>query len=82
MIREASVPAKLAANVNAFVKSAHKDESTGQAAASMLRIWWSRWLERHRFSRALPGMADEVLADYGLTREEARKLCRRPFWRA
>ncbi|MGJ5008412.1 DUF1127 domain-containing protein [Bradyrhizobium oligotrophicum] len=49
---------------------------------SMLRSWWERWRERRRFARALPWLADEVLEDYGLTREEARRLCRRPFWRA
>jgi len=30
----------------------------------------------------LPWLADEVLKDYGLTREQARWLCGRPFWRA
>ncbi|MGJ4969971.1 DUF1127 domain-containing protein [Bradyrhizobium sp. HKCCYLRH1073] len=49
---------------------------------SMLRLWWSRWYERRRFARELPWMADEVLEDYGLTRKEARRLCRRPFWQA
>ncbi|ABQ36130.1 hypothetical protein BBta_4064 [Bradyrhizobium sp. BTAi1] len=48
----------------------------------LLRLWWKRWRERHRFARELPWIADEVLADYGLTRDEARRLCRRPFWRA
>lgn len=49
---------------------------------SLLRLWWERWRERRRFARALPWMTDEVLEDYGLTRDEARRLCRRPFWRA
>ncbi|WP_315779981.1 MULTISPECIES: DUF1127 domain-containing protein [unclassified Bradyrhizobium] len=49
---------------------------------SLLRLWWKRWRERGRFARELPWIADEVLQDYGLTRDEARRLCRRPFWRA
>ncbi|MGC2782003.1 MAG: hypothetical protein WA418_40865 [Bradyrhizobium sp.] len=44
----------------------------------MLRFWW----ERRRFARELPWIADEVLEDCGLTSDEARRLCRRPFWRA
>jgi uncharacterized protein YjiS (DUF1127 family) len=47
----------------------------------ILHIWWMRWRERRRFARVLPWLADEVLEDYGLTREQARRLCRRPFWR-
>ncbi|MGJ4893831.1 DUF1127 domain-containing protein [Bradyrhizobium oligotrophicum] len=50
--------------------------------ASLLRLWWERWRERRRFARELPRIADEVLRDYGLTRDEARRLCRRPPWRA
>ncbi|NPU63950.1 DUF1127 domain-containing protein [Bradyrhizobium sp. 83012] len=49
---------------------------------SLLRLWWARWRERRRFARELPWLADEVLEDYGLTRDEARRLCRRPLWRA
>ncbi|MGY3452761.1 DUF1127 domain-containing protein [Bradyrhizobium sp. USDA 4353] len=49
---------------------------------SLLRLWWARWRERRSFARELPWLADEVLEDYGLTRDEARRICRRPFWRA
>ncbi|WP_456775665.1 DUF1127 domain-containing protein [Bradyrhizobium sp. USDA 4369] len=50
--------------------------------APLLRLWWERWCERRRFAHELPWIADEVLEDYGLTRDQARRLCRRPFWRA
>lgn len=50
----------------------------GSKPASLLRFWW----ERRRFARELPWIADEVLEDCGLTSDEARRLCRRPFWRA
>ncbi|CCE03273.1 DUF1127 domain-containing protein [Bradyrhizobium sp. STM 3809] len=52
------------------------------APASLLLLSWQRWRERRRFARELPWLADEVLQDYGLTRDEAQRLCRRPFWRA
>ena len=72
------MPATLATNVYAFVKPAHIDKRPARTAATLV----SRWLERRRFARALPWMADEVLEDYGLTREDALRICRRPFWRA
>ena len=74
--------AKPAANVYPFVKAAHNPGRVHREAAWDVRIWWTRWLERRRFARALSLLADEVLDDYGLTRDEARRLCRRPFWRA
>jgi uncharacterized protein YjiS (DUF1127 family) len=77
-----SVSEKPAAKVYLFVKSAaHNGGRAHRKAAPIVRLWWSRWLDRRRFARALPLLADEVLEDYGLTREEARRLCRRPFWR-
>ncbi|WP_244425531.1 DUF1127 domain-containing protein [Bradyrhizobium sp. STM 3843] len=65
-----------------FVRAARDDGHVHRETVSILRIWWERWRERRRFARELPWMADEVLEDYGLTREDARRLCRRPFWRA
>jgi uncharacterized protein YjiS (DUF1127 family) len=73
---------KPAANVYPFVKAADSGGRVHREAAWIVRVWWERWLERRWFARALPLLADEVLEDYGLTREEARRLCRRPFWRA
>ena len=75
------MPLRLATNDNAFVKLAHDRSGCGREAGSLLRIWWARSRERRAFARELPLLADEVLEDYGLTREEARRLCRRPFWR-
>jgi uncharacterized protein YjiS (DUF1127 family) len=76
-----SVSAKRTAKIYPFVKAAaHDHDHTHREPTWIVRIWWERWLERRRFARALPWLADEVLEDYGLTREEARRLCRRPFW--
>jgi uncharacterized protein YjiS (DUF1127 family) len=78
-----SIPVKPAANVYPFVKAAARSDGRAhRKAVLVVRVWRERWLERRRFARALPLLADEVLEDYGLTREEARRLCRRPFWRA
>ncbi|MGJ4939351.1 DUF1127 domain-containing protein [Bradyrhizobium sp. HKCCYLS1011] len=77
-----SRPAKPAAIIYPFVSAARDDDRVHRETVSILRIWWERWRERRRFGRELPWMADEVLEDYGLTREQARRLCRRPFWRA
>jgi uncharacterized protein YjiS (DUF1127 family) len=77
-----ALSAKPDANVYYLARPAHDDRGTDRRVLSLVRVWWSRWLERRRFARALPSMADEVLEDYGLTRDEAWRLCRRPFWRA
>jgi uncharacterized protein YjiS (DUF1127 family) len=69
-------------NVYPFVKAAHADGRTDRETGWIVRVWWERWLERRWFARVLPLLADEVLEDYGLTREGARRICRRPFWRA
>ncbi|WP_316205409.1 MULTISPECIES: DUF1127 domain-containing protein [unclassified Bradyrhizobium] len=76
------VSATPGANVYPFVKTVSKPDRAPRETKSVVRVWWERWLERRRFARQLPWMADEVLKDYGLTREQARWLCRRPFWRA
>ena len=78
----AATSAKSAANVYPFAKPAHEAGPVLRAPGWIVRIWWERWLERRWFARALPWLADEVLEDYGLTREQARRLCRRPFWLA
>lgn len=79
--RRFSGPASSTAIIHPFRRAA-SDEDSHLEPASRLCVWWQRWLERRRFARELPWMADEVLEDYGLTREQARRLCRRPFWRA
>ncbi|MGC2782001.1 MAG: DUF1127 domain-containing protein [Bradyrhizobium sp.] len=70
------------ANVYYLAGAAPDHAGTDRNDVPRLRLWWERWRERRRFARELPWIADEVLEDYGLTREEARRLCRRPFWRA
>ena len=76
------IPSKPGANVYYLVRSVPDRSHAESKPTPLLRLWWKRWRERHRFARELPWIADEVLEDYGLTRDEARRLCRRPFWRA
>jgi uncharacterized protein YjiS (DUF1127 family) len=78
----AATSAKSAANVYPFAKPARNAGPARRALGWIVQVWWERWLERRWFARALPWLADEVLEDYGLTREQARRLCRRPFWLA
>ena len=73
---------KPVANVYYLAPPTHDRSRVGPKPVSLLRLWWERWRERRRFARDLPWLADEVLEDYGLTREEVRQLCRRPFWQA
>ncbi|WP_035645187.1 DUF1127 domain-containing protein [Bradyrhizobium sp. ORS 285] len=72
---------KPGANVYYLPHAAAEPGGAEPESKSLLRLWWARWRERRRFARELPWLADEVLEDYGLTRDEARRLCRRPFWR-
>jgi uncharacterized protein YjiS (DUF1127 family) len=41
-----------------------------------------RWLERHRQRRALLELGDHVLKDIGISRGEAEREGRKPFWTA
>lgn len=43
--------------------------------------WVRERLERQRTRRALAALGDAALEDLGLTREEAARESRRPFWR-
>ncbi len=52
------------------------------AGVAILRGWLRRWSARRALSRDLPRMTDEMLADVGLSRQEAVAESRRPFWRA
>lgn len=47
-----------------------------------LRLWWQRHDERRRMRRDLATFSEEMLEDFGLTRREAERLARQPFWRA
>ncbi|MNL82195.1 hypothetical protein D3C87_2095210 [compost metagenome] len=49
---------------------------------AILGLWWLRYRERQRMQRDLPTFTDEVLEDFGLTREQAAEQAKRPFWRA
>ncbi len=50
--------------------------------ATLMRTWWLRFNERRRMQRDLPTFPDEMLEDFGLTRDEAKALSTRPFWKA
>jgi uncharacterized protein YjiS (DUF1127 family) len=41
-----------------------------------------RWIERHRQRRALRELSDHVLKDIGISRAEAEREGRKPFWMA
>ena len=41
-----------------------------------------QWSERHRQRRALLELSDHVLKDIGISRGEAEREGRRPFWMA
>ena len=41
-----------------------------------------RWSERHRQRRALLELSDHVLKDIGISRGEAEREGRKPFWMA
>jgi uncharacterized protein YjiS (DUF1127 family) len=59
--------------------SCEKNSSLAAAVARILGLWLTR--RGHR--RALRDLAerDYLLADVGLTREEALREARKPFWR-
>jgi uncharacterized protein YjiS (DUF1127 family) len=40
-----------------------------------------RWIERTRQRQALAELDDHMLRDIGVTRVEAARECRKPFWR-
>jgi uncharacterized protein YjiS (DUF1127 family) len=39
------------------------------------------WIERMRQRQALADLEDHMLRDIGITRVEAARECRKPFWR-
>jgi uncharacterized protein YjiS (DUF1127 family) len=47
-------------------------------AFDTLLTWRDRWEQRRRLLR----LDDRMLRDIGMTRDQARALSRRPFWRA
>ncbi|SNY92461.1 protein of unknown function [Cohaesibacter sp. ES.047] len=49
---------------------------------SLLALWWHRFVERNQMRRDLDTFTDEVLADFGMTWQEALAETKKPFWRA
>jgi uncharacterized protein YjiS (DUF1127 family) len=47
-------------------------------AASLVTFW--RWHQKARQHQALLELDDHFLADIGITREQAKKEARKPFW--
>lgn len=62
------------------VRNWHKSQGAPESRRNLLQVWWKRWSERQRFAQELACMPDEALADFSMTRQEARRACRRPFW--
>jgi uncharacterized protein YjiS (DUF1127 family) len=48
--------------------------------AAAWHLVWS-WIERARQRRALAGLDDQMLRDIGITRVEAAREAKKPFWR-
>jgi uncharacterized protein YjiS (DUF1127 family) len=46
-------------------------------AGSLVALWYDRYLQR----LALAELDDRLLADIGVSPEEARRECAQPFWR-
>ncbi|MCB1938194.1 MAG: DUF1127 domain-containing protein [Rhodocyclaceae bacterium] len=68
-------PARLAP----LAQSAHRDSRPGLLATVLrtLRLWAGR----HRQRRQLAALDAHLLKDIGLTREQARAVADKPFWR-
>jgi uncharacterized protein YjiS (DUF1127 family) len=49
--------------------------------AHMVRVIFCHWPDRHHQRRALREMDDDQLRDLGVSRSEAMKESRKPFWR-
>ena len=56
----------------------HREPIHPVAAAFVLI---GRWIERTRQRQALAELDDHMLRDIGVTRVEAARECRKPFWR-
>jgi uncharacterized protein YjiS (DUF1127 family) len=52
--------------------------SAGPGLPGSLLTWWQRWRQR----RALADLDDHRLEDIGISRAEAAREARKPFWRA
>ena len=55
--------------------------AAGQAALSSLAGMTIIWLNRHRSRRDLSELDDRLLADVGISREDALREAGKPFWR-
>ena len=47
-----------------------------------LHLWWDRAKERRQMAKELRAFPDEVLQDFGMTRDQAHALVNKPFWLA
>jgi uncharacterized protein YjiS (DUF1127 family) len=55
--------------------------TAGQAVLSSLASMIAIWLNRQQGRRDLSELDDRLLADVGISREDARWEARKPFWR-
>ncbi|MCI4665617.1 MAG: hypothetical protein MRY74_12930 [Neomegalonema sp.] len=66
-------------------KNAQKVEPEARVAAGLLarlRLWRARARHRAALRFELLAQPDSVLADCGMTREDAQREAAKPFWRA
>ena len=62
--------------------STHTAEPSASARGGALSQWLARARYRNALRRELLPQPDSVLADFGVTREEAEEEAYKPFWRA
>jgi uncharacterized protein YjiS (DUF1127 family) len=55
--------------------------AAGQAVLSSLASTIAAWLDRQQGRRDLSELDDRLLADVGISREDALSEARKPFWR-
>ena len=52
-----------------------------RGVAGLIKLWRRRWVERREMRDLALFQPDSVLLDAGVSREEAWRRSRKPFWR-
>lgn len=77
-----STPGQNTWNAQRFVVDGDYGGTAKSGLFPRLSLWAERYRQRRRWARELPGFTDEMLKDFGLTRQEAHAIAHRPFWKA